>query len=90
MVNWKFEQENKYIIHFPRIQYLLYTITYPDAEWNMQNYIFFLKTQDYEERQTYYMEGSLEVLGCWKEKRLMKRLGSEKANPFLSYWKNNP
>ena len=61
-----------------------------DAEWGMQNYIFFLKMQDYEEKEMYYMEGSIEALGAWKEKRAMKRLGSEKGNPFFNYWKNNP
>lgn len=60
------------------------------AEWNMQHYIFLLRTQDFEERESYFMSGSVAALGGWRERRAMRRLGSEKGSPFLELCRNNP
>ena len=46
------------------------------AEWNMQHYIFLLRTQDFEEKESYYICGSVEGLGNWHEHQAMRRLGS--------------
>lgn len=46
------------------------------AEWNMQHYIFLLRTQDFEEKESYYICGGLQTLGNWHEHQAMRRLGS--------------
>lgn len=44
------------------------------AEWNMQHYIFLLRTQDFEERESYFMTGAVSALGGWRVRRPMRRL----------------
>jgi hypothetical protein len=60
------------------------------AEWNMQHYIFLLRTQDFEERESYFMTGAVSALGGWRERKAMRRLGEAKYSPFVELCKNNP
>lgn len=53
------------------------------AQWNMQHYIFLLRTQDFEERESYFMTGAVSALGGWRARRPMRRLVEAKNSPFV-------
>lgn len=56
----------------------------------MNNIIIFLKTDDEDEMENYYILGNLDALGLWKQKKPMARIKNGSKHLFLDILANNP